>query len=211
MSCAAAGIDLAQRPVERRQIDHVAAQVVRLRSLVRCFQAADEHLGHVIDVLQILPAAVGDVIGPAQGQRLDRLGRLAGHAEIAADAVDRPRPQADAGQAVVLEVDAGVALVAALEVAVMRGRRQRHVVGQRARRIVLRRPEHGGGAGVDQPLHLALPTARTASKTASVPRTLTLAPSSGSARQIGTCKPARWTMCVMLCCVDGARAGPAGR
>ena len=47
---------------------------------------------------------------PVQRQGLDRLGRLAGHAEVAADAVDRPGPQADAGDAVVEVVDAGVAL-----------------------------------------------------------------------------------------------------
>ena len=54
--------------------------------------AADDDLRHVIDVLHVLPAAVGDVTGPIQGQRFDRLGRLAGHAEVAADAVDGPRP-----------------------------------------------------------------------------------------------------------------------
>ena len=155
MRSAARGSAAHKRPVKRRQPDHVAAQVVRLRPGVRRLQAANERPGHVLHVLQVLHAAVADVIRPADGQRLDRLGRLAGHAEVAADAVDRPRPQADARQAVVLEVDAGVALVAALEVAVMRGRRQLHVVGQRPGRVVLRRPEHGGGAGVDQPLHLA--------------------------------------------------------
>ena len=63
-------LDRAQRPVERRQIDHVAAQVVRLRPRVRRLQAAHEHLGHVIDVLQVLPAAVGDVVRPAQASDL---------------------------------------------------------------------------------------------------------------------------------------------
>src|SRR5262249_23498493 len=89
--------------------------------------------GHVLDVLHVLPAAVADVVRAPQGERLDGLGRLAGHAEVAAHAVDGPGAQADAGQAVVLEVDAGVALVAALEVAVVRG-------GARGR------PAGGGGS-----------------------------------------------------------------
>ena len=35
-------------------------------------------------------------------------------------------------------------------------RLQRHVVGERSRGVRLRRPEHRGGAGVDQTLHLVL-------------------------------------------------------
>jgi hypothetical protein len=69
-------IDRAQRPMKRRQIDDVAAQVVRLRAALRHFQTVQKNLRHVIDELIILHAAVGDVAGPAQRQRLDGLRRL---------------------------------------------------------------------------------------------------------------------------------------
>jgi len=55
---------------------------------------------------------------------------LAGRPEVAADAVDRPGPQADAGQLVVLVVDAGIGFVAALEDAVVSARCQQHIVAQ---------------------------------------------------------------------------------
>src|SRR5207244_8916031 len=99
-------------------------------------------------------AAVGDVVRPAERQRLDRLGRFAGHAEVAADAVDRPGPQADARQAEVLEVDASVPFVAAFEAAVVRRRRERDVVRERTDRIGSRWAEYRGGARVDKPLDL---------------------------------------------------------
>jgi hypothetical protein len=52
-------------------------------------------VGHVFGQLQVLAAAIGDVIRLADGQGLDGFGRLAGHAEISADTIDSPGPQAD--------------------------------------------------------------------------------------------------------------------
>ena len=51
-----------------------------------------EYAGDVVNVLQILHAAVADVVLSAQGQALDGLGRFAGHAEIPAHAEDGPGP-----------------------------------------------------------------------------------------------------------------------
>ena len=99
-----------------------APDVERLGPLERVAQGPEEGGGHVADVLQVLEPAVADGEGPAGGDRLDRLGRLAGHAEVAADAVDGPGPEADAGDPLVEPVDPGVQLVADLE---------RAVVGQR--------------------------------------------------------------------------------
>src|SRR5207248_1119427 len=99
---------------------------------------------------------------------LDRLGRLAGHAEITADAEYGPWPQADARDAVVLEIDAGVAFVAALEDAIMRRGDQRDIVAERIPltpspsppegrgEIMFGWSENRGGAGVDEPLDLPL-------------------------------------------------------
>ncbi len=84
-------INLAQRPMKGGQIRDLAAQVVLLRSPIRCLQAADEDLGHIFDVLKILDAAIADVVAASQGQRLDRLGRIAGHAEVPPDTVHSPR------------------------------------------------------------------------------------------------------------------------
>ena len=89
----------------------------------------------------------------AQGQGLDGPRRLAGHAEIAAGTVDGPGTQADAGDAVVLEIDAGIAFIAAFENAVVRGRCQQHIIGDR-RLILFRRPEDRGGTGINEPLYL---------------------------------------------------------
>src|SRR5260370_1306357 len=65
----------AQGLMKRRQIDDLAAEIVGLGSLVRRHQTTEKCLGHVIGVLQVLRAAVGNVIGTAKGQGLDRLGR----------------------------------------------------------------------------------------------------------------------------------------
>src|SRR5205807_1788808 len=91
--------------------------------------------GHVIDILQVLQAAVGDVIRPAERQRPDGLGRLAGHAEITTDTINGPGAQADARKAVILIEDARVSFVAALEHAIMRRRHKRYAVGEGARGV----------------------------------------------------------------------------
>ena len=107
------------------------AEVERIGPFERLVESAHEGRGHVADVLKVLHAAVADPIGDAQGDRLDRLGRLAGHAEIAADAVDRPRAQADAGDPVIEPVDPGIELVADLERTIVRQRRQADLVADR--------------------------------------------------------------------------------
>ena len=62
------------------------------------------------------------------------------------------------GNAKILEINPGIALVAALEVAVMRARDQRGVVGQRrgfaAGIVQIRRPVNCRRTGVDEPLDL---------------------------------------------------------
>ncbi|MEZ4662299.1 MAG: hypothetical protein R2911_32515 [Caldilineaceae bacterium] len=45
-----------------------------------------------------------------------------------------------------------------------------------------------------------MPACRAASKILTVPTTLTCEPTDGLARQNGTCKPAKCTMCVISCC-----------
>src|SRR5438132_689543 len=97
--------------------------------------------------------AITDVVRQAQCECLDGLGRLAGHAKVAAYAIDGPWPQADARQAMILKIDACIAFVAAFEDAVVRRRRKGHVVRDGASAVPLGRAEHRRGAGVNQALH----------------------------------------------------------
>ena len=145
--------------------------------------------GDVADVLQVLEAAVADVVRPAGGDGLDRLGRLARDAEVAADAVDRPGPEPDARDPVVEPVDPGVQLVADLEGAVVGQRGEPDLVADRPGGV-RRRPARGRRPSWRRPRARPAPSGPTAaSKTASVPITLTGAPRSGLARQVGVCKP----------------------
>src|SRR5439155_26514303 len=101
-----------------------------------------------------LPTTIGDVIGLAKCQRLDGPCQLAGHAEVPSDTVDRPRPQADARQAVILKVNPSISFVAAFEDAIMRSGTQKHVINHGTRIIILRRPKNGCRASIDQSLNL---------------------------------------------------------
>ena len=157
-------------------------------------ERAHEGLRDVPHVLKVLPAAVADPVRTAHGHRLDRLGRLAGHPEVATDAIDRPGTQADAGDPVIEPVDPGIQLVADLVRAIMGQRGEPHLVGDRS---------SVRSAGPCTAAELAYTTlltrslsARAASKTASVPMTFTRAPRIGLARQVGVCKPARCRMWV---------------
>ena len=143
------------------------------------------------DVLKVLLAAVADAIRPAHGDRLDGLGRLAGHSEVATDAVDRPGPQADAGDAVVEPVDAGIQLVADLESTVVRKRGQADLVADRRRCLWLRRDRAPRRSSRRRLVCTWSLSASAASNTARVPITLTFAPRIGLARQVGVCRPAR--------------------
>src|SRR5262245_51275769 len=87
------GLDRCESPYELGQLERNAAQVVRPASPIGRLETAHERGRHVLHVLQVLPAAVGDVICPAEDDRLDRLGRCGRHALVAADAVNGPGPQ----------------------------------------------------------------------------------------------------------------------
>ena len=94
-------------------------------------ERSDEGRGHVADVLKVLLAAITDPIRLSQCNRLDRLGWLAGHAEIAADAVHGPRTKADAGDAVIQPVYSSVELVTDFERTVVTEERQADLVADR--------------------------------------------------------------------------------
>ena len=93
----------------------------------------DEHAGGVLRVLEQRRAAEADGVPPAEDGRDDRLGRAARHPLVAADAVHDHRAQAEARDAVVEPVDAGVALVGELVDAVVVVRMGPGVGGQPAR------------------------------------------------------------------------------
>ena len=137
---------------------------------------------------------------------------LARHPLVAARAVDRHRPQADARDAGVVPVDPGVALVRQLVDAVVVAGMGVGVLLEPARDRVRRRSASTSRSSSCRRAAPSRPERRlTASKTLTVPTTLTRAPSGGSARQNGTCSAARWMTFVMPCSSSDAlerRRGP---
>jgi len=63
-------LDFAERLMKRGQIDDLATEVVRFGSLIRRDETAKKSLGHIISVLKILGATVGDVVRLAQANDL---------------------------------------------------------------------------------------------------------------------------------------------
>src|SRR5437764_12319898 len=126
----------------------MTADVVRLGALVRSFQAAHDDFGDVVNQLHVLPTAVADVIRPIERQRLYCLGRLTGHAEVTADAIDRPGTQADRGYAEILVINARVAFIADLEVTIVRRRLELDLIGEPAARVIGGRAKDGCAARV---------------------------------------------------------------
>jgi hypothetical protein len=114
------GGHLAQDLMKGGQIDDLTPQVIGLGTGIRTLQASDKGRCHILDKLEILPTPVTDVIPPTQTDRFDGFGRLAGHPEVATDTVDRPWPQADARNPMILKVDAGIPFIATLEYTVVR-------------------------------------------------------------------------------------------
>ena len=137
----------------------------------------DQHAGRVLGVLEQRRAAEAHRVRPAEHRGDDRLGRAAGHALVAPDAVDGHRAQPDARDAVLEPVDPGVALVGLLVHAVVVVR-----VGAGVRRRA--GPVAGSASSAAYiPIELvyttgAIPAPRrlTASNTFTVPTTLTIAP-----------------------------------
>src|SRR5687767_1607781 len=134
------GDDVGDRHRVAVQVEDVGAAQVRGRG-------ADEDIGRIGDILKVRAAAEAYVVVAADDHRLHGFGRVGGDAKIAANAVDRQRPQADAADAVVEIVDARVVLVAALKSSIESRRVRRLGFGQRP--VVLGRPEDGGGTGVN--------------------------------------------------------------
>src|SRR5271165_235522 len=62
-------------------------QVEGVGSLERMLERPDEGRGDIADILQVLQAAVADVVTAADRDGLDRLGRLTRHAEVSPHAV----------------------------------------------------------------------------------------------------------------------------
>lgn len=162
------GGDLAEGGDEGFDGDDLAAEVEGGGALEGFEEGFEEDFGDVGGVLEILESAVGDGVGPVDGDGFDGLCGFAGEAEVASDAVDGPGSEADAGEAVVEPVDAGVELVADLEGAVMGGGEEAGVVGDGGsgcvggfgggfgRGFVVAGAVDGGGAGVDDSLDLVL-------------------------------------------------------
>ncbi len=119
-----------QEPVDR--LDR-PSNIEALGTLEGMGESPDEGRRDVADILQVLPSPVTDPVRPAQRDRLDRLGRLTGHAEIPADAIDGPGTQPDARDAVVKPVHPGIELIADLESPVMRDRSKLHKVADGSR------------------------------------------------------------------------------
>lgn len=84
------GGELAEGGDEGFDGDDLSADVECLGALEGSLQRAEEGGGDVGGVLEILEAAVADVVGEAGGGGLDGFGWFAGDAEVAADAVDGP-------------------------------------------------------------------------------------------------------------------------
>src|SRR5262249_796337 len=97
--------------------------------------------------------AIRYVVFSAQRDRFNDFRWLARHAKVAANAIDGPWPQANAGEAKILEIDPCVAFVAALEHAVMRAGNQRAFVRNGTFRIALRCTEYGRGTRINQALN----------------------------------------------------------
>ena len=146
--------DLAEGGDEPLHRHDRAPDVVRVGPLVRRSQGGEEGRGDVADVLEVLEPAVADGVVSAGGDGLDRLGRLAGDAEVAAHAVDRPGAKADARDPAVEPVDPGVQLVADLEGPVMGQRGQPDLVADRPGRVGFGRAVDGGRTREDDPLDL---------------------------------------------------------
>ncbi len=159
-------------------------------------QGLEEGRGHVADVLEVLEPAVADGEVPAGGDRLDRLGRLAGDAEVAADAVDRPGAKPDAGDPPVEPVDLGVQLVADLEGPVMGQWGEADLVADRPGRIPARPARGRRRSWRRPPARPALSRRRRPRRPRASPGRSPWRRASGLARQVGTWSPARWSRCV---------------
>ncbi|HKM80018.1 MAG TPA: hypothetical protein VJY15_03535, partial [Candidatus Acidoferrum sp.] len=133
-------------------------QVEGVGFLERMLERPNEGRGDVADILQVLQAAVADVVTAADRDGLDRLGRLTRHAEVSPHAIDGPGSQADARDSLIEPVHPGVQLVANLVGPVMAQGHQPNLVADaslctctlRARTVHCRR------AGIDHALDLIL-------------------------------------------------------
>lgn len=107
-------------------------------------ECVEEDAGDIADILQVLESAVADVVGPARGGGLDRTRGFAGHAEITPHAVNGPGPQADAGDAMIEEVDPSIELVGDLEGSIMGDGAEQGVIRDGSGVIRRLRAVHGG-------------------------------------------------------------------
>src|SRR5260221_4179988 len=105
------GSQFAEGLVDRRDLYLLATQIVNIMAKVIGFllSTTEEALGNIVGVLHILPAAEADMPGFADGDALESLGRFAGHAEVTPDAIDGGRANANTIDAILFEVDAGIA------------------------------------------------------------------------------------------------------
>src|SRR5271157_738163 len=95
-------------------------------------ECPDEGRGDVADILQVLQAAIADVVRSAGRDGLDRLGRLTRHAEVSPHAINGPGTQADARDSLIEPVNPGVQLVANLVGPVVTQRRQPNLIADAA-------------------------------------------------------------------------------
>ena len=125
-------------------------QVEDVGALGGVVRAQDERGGRVRHVQKICRAAEANMERQAEHRRFHRLRGVARESRVPVDAVDGERPQPHARETGVEKVDARVALVRALEHAVVRRRLARR--GLVDGRAVVAHTVDGGRAGVDDPL-----------------------------------------------------------
>ena len=118
--------------------------------LGRAQRGLDERGGRIGHVVEVRRPGEGDLEGPPEHGRLHRARRTTRHSLVAAHPVDGERADPHAGETAVLEVDARVPLVGALEDPVVRGRLQGRALVRRG--LALGGPVDRGRAGVDDPL-----------------------------------------------------------
>ena len=167
-----------------------------MRAVARGPRGEHERAADVGREVVLRRSAVADLEALASSGGRHRERRARGHALVATRPVHDVRADSDRRDAFVVPEDPRRSLVRELVDAV-EGRR-RGAAGLRARardrsRCRPRSSSHTRGPGSGRA------RAFTASKTTTVPTTLTRAPRTGSARQNGTCSAARWTTCVISC------------